>query len=123
MLKIEEFHKDVTPHHIKVEPDFQRMAEDIAEALNDPPVPALHEVPLPEAIVRFSESINNKFVKTAENCEQLAEAMRRAAAALDGRAKDLREAAPDVSGHVERWVQFERECNERFVFFKTTFLK
>ena len=78
-------------------------------------------VNIPEAVRRFTGDIHKKFEGTANNCLKTADAMRKAAYELEQRAKELLGAAPDVAGHVERWVTYEQESMAREKFLRVLF--
>lgn len=77
--------------------------------------------PLPIPVQRFCSEIDKNFEITASSLIGTAERLENAAAELRKRAKDLRDASPDVRSHIERWIQFERESNERGKFLNALF--
>lgn len=77
--------------------------------------------PLPIPVQKFCSEINKNFEVTANNCDRVINLLRTAASELETYAKELRAAAPDVSQHVERWIRYEREANERAKFLNTLF--
>lgn len=79
--------------------------------------------PLPLPVQNFCAEVDKTFLITANALEDTAKRLEDAAAELRSRAKDLRDASPDVRGHVERWIQFERESNERGKFLNALFEK
>lgn len=91
----------------------------IQEALE----PKVLETPLPIPVQRFCAEVSKNFSITVNSLRATASRLREAAAELDSRAKDLEDASPDLRGHIERWVQFERESNERGSFLNTLFDK
>jgi len=105
------FTKDVTTHNIpRNDPDEAlRMIEEALKA------------PLPLPVQKFCSEIDKNFETTAVSLEITASNLERAAAELRKRANDLRDASPDVRGHVERWISFERESNERGKFLQSLF--
>lgn len=104
-----QFSKDTSVHNTEI------------SAHNIPTIISQPAVPLPQAVKKFCSEINLNFEKTAANAIVTAERLEKAAMDLRKYAADLRDAAPDVSGHVERWIRYEREAHGRESFLRTLF--
>lgn len=98
--------------------DVARLLEIIDE---EPTIASILPKPLPIPVQRFCSEIDKNFELTATSLDSTAARLEQAAAELRSRANDLRAASPDVRGHVERWITFERESNERGKFLNTLF--
>ena len=76
---------------------------------------------LPNAVTTFCDAISKNFESTAFQCIATAEKLEIEAIELRKYAQELRQAAPEVNDHIERWIAFERKANERFRFLATLF--
>lgn len=97
--------------NLKVEPDIEDGIQKIVEV----------QVQLSEPVERFCKSLDNNFEGTALRAEKLAAMMHQAAYSLEAKAKELREAGPDLSKQVRDWITYERETNENVKFFSSLF--
>ena len=77
--------------------------------------------PLPDAVVRFCDSIDKNFAGTAARLRHTAKQLREAAEDMEHRAEQLDLAAPEVSKQLHDWIGFERAANEREKFFAPLF--
>jgi hypothetical protein len=78
----------------------------------------LNVTTVPEAVVKFCDNIDRNFATTADKLESTAHKLHGIADGLLNRAKQLREAAPQVSKDVHDWISFEQESLVREKFFR-----
>lgn len=78
---------------------------------------------LPDAVIRFCDSVNSTFAATATQLEATAKAMHDAANDMEKRAAALRDAAPDVSKQVHDWISYERESRDRHRYYSSLFIE
>ena len=107
--------------------ELQHLISDNHQNGNNPE-PVILEAPevtilteLPNAIVKFCDGIDKNFHATADRLEMTAAAMRSIADGLTHRAKNLKTAAPELAGQLERWVKYERESNDREKYYSSLF--
>lgn len=100
---------------------LDRAREVTVEKVNPVPSYIQAERELPPPVQKFCGEIDKNFEITSEALDATAHRLETAAADLRLRAKELREAAPDVREHVERWIKYERESNERGKFLNSIF--
>jgi hypothetical protein len=93
--------------------------KDIAEMLKIDPVLKVSAPPsVPDAVVKFCDSIDRNFSTTADKLEITAVKLHGIADGLLERAKQLRDVAPKVSKDVHDWITYERESLVQEQFYR-----
>ena len=112
----------LTKSEQKMNKQIQQFDEALATLKTEPPPVELQVIPqVPEAVSRFCDQIDKNFSSTVEQLEATAQAMHLAASELESRAKQLKEAGPDVSEEVKKWIMYERESREKQKFYSSIF--
>lgn len=104
------------PAEAQIEDDLSRLVQGAADRTfnsNDADTPRIEVAQLPDPVVKYLDSIAERFNVTSSKLRDRADALRKVADDLEKRANRIDSMAPQMQESMTDWIRYERECLER----------